>query len=65
MKLEARSVIAMTTVIAIVITGETNNGDDLPLMLRRMDRLRSKIRLWINYSETNSLMTVLSQKYYL
>jgi hypothetical protein len=47
------------------IAGETNNGDDLPLMLRRRDRLRSKIRLWINYSKKNSLMTVPSQKYYL
>jgi hypothetical protein len=40
----------------MVMAGEINNrDDDLPLMLRREERLRGKIRLWTNYSVKNSL----------
>ena len=46
---------AMSVVIAMVLAGKINNGDDLLLMLRRKDRLRDKIRLWTNYSVKNSL----------
>jgi hypothetical protein len=54
-KLEAKSIMAMSIVIAMVLAGKINNGDDLLLMLRRKDRLRDKIRLWTNYSVKNSL----------
>src|SRR5919106_3758978 len=50
-KLEAKRIIAMTTVSPVVITGDTNNGEDLPITLRtRESRFQSKIRLWIDYS---------------
>jgi hypothetical protein len=54
-KLEARRMAAMSTVIDMVIADEINNGDDTLLMLRIQERLRGKIRLWANYSVKNSI----------
>jgi hypothetical protein len=47
----AKRIIAMTTVSPVVITGDTNKGED-PLIIPRTrgDRFQSKISLWTDYS---------------
>jgi hypothetical protein len=49
-KLEAKRIIAMTTVSPVIVAGDTNNGEDFLITPRTRDRFPSKIRLWNNYS---------------
>jgi hypothetical protein len=47
------------TVSPVVIIGDTNKGEDLLITPRtKRSRLKSKIRLWINYSVKKQDMAI-------